>query len=49
MAYLGHLTRPLVDELANILADVLDWDNAAMQNEIESTLEILKDKHGVVL
>jgi glycerol-3-phosphate dehydrogenase len=49
MAYLGHLTRPLVDELVNILADVLDWDNAEMQNEIESTLEILKDKHGVVL
>jgi glycerol-3-phosphate dehydrogenase len=49
MAYLGHLTRPLVDKLANILADVLNWDNAEMQNEIERTLEILKDEHGVIL
>lgn len=49
MAYLGHLTRPLVDELADVLADVLSWDNAKKQAEVERTLELLEDKHGVNL
>ncbi len=49
MAYLGHVTRPLVAELAGILAEVLDWGNAQKQAEIERTLNILKDKHGVDL
>jgi len=49
MAYLGHLNRPLVDELADILADVLGWDDGQKQKEVERTLEILKDRHGVDL
>jgi glycerol-3-phosphate dehydrogenase len=49
MAYLGHLKRPLIDGLADILADVLDWDSPRKQAEIERTLEILKDRHGVNL
>jgi glycerol-3-phosphate dehydrogenase len=47
MAYLGHLNRPLIDELAEILAEVLDWSSAQKQAEIERTLDILKEKHGV--
>ena len=49
MAYLGHLNRPLIDELAEILAEVLDWSSAQKQAEIERTLDILKEKHGVSL
>ena len=49
MAYLGHLNRPLIDELAAILADVLGWDDKQKQAEIQRTLEILRDRHGVKL
>ena len=49
MAYLGYLNRPLIDELADILADVLEWDETQKQAEIERTLEILQDEHGVNL
>ncbi|MGD8403282.1 MAG: glycerol-3-phosphate dehydrogenase/oxidase [Anaerolineales bacterium] len=49
MAYLGHLSHPLVDELADILAEVLGWKNTQKQTEIERTLSILKDRHGVDL
>ena len=27
MAYLGHLNRPLIDELAGVLAEVLEWNS----------------------
>ena len=49
MAYLGYLNHPLVEELADILADVLGWDEGQKQMEVERTLEILKDRHGVDL
>ena len=47
MAYLGHLNRPLIDELADILADVLAWDEMQKRAEIIRTLEVLQDRHGV--
>jgi len=49
MAYLGHLTRPLVEELAQVLTDILGWDHARKNAEVERTLECLKDRHGVSL
>ena len=49
MAYLGQLNRPLIDELAGILADVLGWNDKQKQEEVERTLEILRDRHGVNL
>ncbi len=49
MAYLGHLNHPLIEELAEITAEVLGWDGMRKQKEIQRTLEILKDKHGVEL
>jgi glycerol-3-phosphate dehydrogenase len=48
-AYLGHLTRPLVDELADILADGFNWDEKEKQAEVGRTLEILQNRHGVNL
>jgi len=47
MAYLGQLNRPLIDELADILAEISGWDNPQKQMEIERTLDILADEHGV--
>jgi glycerol-3-phosphate dehydrogenase len=49
MAYLGHLNRPLLDELANTLANVLGWNDDRKRDEIQRTLEILRDRHGVNL
>jgi glycerol-3-phosphate dehydrogenase len=47
MAYLGHLTRPLIDELAGVLSGILGWNGEQKQEEIRKTIEMVKDKHGV--
>jgi glycerol-3-phosphate dehydrogenase len=49
LAYLGQLTRPLVEELANFLGDSLGWDGSQEKAEVLRTLEILADRHGVRL
>jgi glycerol-3-phosphate dehydrogenase len=49
MAYLGHLNRPLIDELAGITAEILGWDDKQKQEEIQRTLDILQDRHAVEL
>jgi glycerol-3-phosphate dehydrogenase len=49
LAYLGQLTHPLVDELADILGESLGWDEPKKKAEVERTLEILADRHGVRL
>jgi glycerol-3-phosphate dehydrogenase len=49
MAYLGHLNRSLIDELAGIVADVLGWNDEQKQAEVARTLKILRDQHGVNL
>ena len=47
LAFLGHLTRPLVVELSIALGDCLGWDGAQKKAEVVRTLEILADRHGV--
>jgi glycerol-3-phosphate dehydrogenase len=49
LAYLGRLTRPLVEELADVLADSLHWTREQKQAEVTRALEILADKHQVRL
>jgi glycerol-3-phosphate dehydrogenase len=49
LAYLGRLTRPLVEELADMLADCLGWTREQKKAEVTRTLEILADKHQVRL
>jgi glycerol-3-phosphate dehydrogenase len=49
LAYLGQLTRPLVDDLADALAEALGWNALQKRNEVARTLEILKDRHQVIL
>jgi glycerol-3-phosphate dehydrogenase len=49
LAYLGKLTRPLVDELAEYLGQALGWSKKQKQSEVERALALLADKHGVKL
>jgi glycerol-3-phosphate dehydrogenase len=49
LGYLGQLTRPLVEEMANVLGDSLGWDGLQIKAEVMHTLEILADRHGVRL
>jgi glycerol-3-phosphate dehydrogenase len=49
MAFLGHLSRPLIAELADILSEILGWDKSRRQAEVVRTRQILRDRHGVNL
>jgi glycerol-3-phosphate dehydrogenase len=49
MAYLGQLSRPLIDELAEIVSGTLRWDGEQKKREAARLLEILRDQHGVSL
>jgi glycerol-3-phosphate dehydrogenase len=49
LAYLGQLTRPLVEELADALGASLGWDELQRNAEVTRTLEILSDRHSVEL
>ena len=49
LAYLGQLTRPLLEELAGDLGESLSWDGVRKAAEVKRTLEILADRHGVCL
>jgi hypothetical protein len=46
---LGQATRPLVEELAEIMSASLGWTAAQKQAEIAHTLKVLADYHGVTL
>jgi glycerol-3-phosphate dehydrogenase len=49
LAWLGHASRPLVEELAEIMAASLGWTLEQKQAEIAHTLKVLDEYHGVVL
>jgi len=49
MAYLGRINRALINELAQILAGILHWDEGQKQTEVERALGILATEHGVNL
>ncbi len=49
IAKLGLLTRPLLEELAAILAEALDWDGKQKNAEIARTIDLMAGRHGVVL
>ncbi|MFZ5858630.1 MAG: glycerol-3-phosphate dehydrogenase/oxidase [Chloroflexota bacterium] len=46
---LGQLTRPALDELADVAADSLGWDAVQKQAEVSRTLDLLATRHGVTL
>lgn len=47
LAWTGQLTIDSISELADVISDVLDWDKAAQQEEIDRTLDILREVHAV--
>jgi glycerol-3-phosphate dehydrogenase len=49
LGYLGQLTRPLVEGLANDLGDVLGWTGTQIKDEVERAIKILVESHGVQL
>jgi glycerol-3-phosphate dehydrogenase len=49
LAWLGDVTRPLVEELAGIMGDSLGWSEEQKKAELTRTLDLLKDRHGVEL
>jgi glycerol-3-phosphate dehydrogenase len=49
LAYLGQLSRPRLEKLSDQLGECLNWDAARRKAELDRTLEILVDKHGVRL
>lgn len=49
LAKLGELTTPLLEEIAAALAPRLGWSARVQKEELERTLQVLEDKHGVRL
>jgi glycerol-3-phosphate dehydrogenase len=49
MALLGQLSLDLLEELAVVLAPVLEWSQERTQQEIERTVKLLSEVHGVKL
>ena len=49
MALLGQLSFELLEELASVLAPALGWSEERTQHEIERTLRLLENVHGVKL
>ncbi len=47
MAWMGELTPELIEELAEITAQQLGWSREKIEEEIERTLDILSQDHGV--
>jgi len=49
LAWLGNVTRPVVEETAQIVAASLGWGNSQVNSEVERALDVLREKHGVML
>lgn len=49
LAWLGQVSRPLVEELAEIMAVSLGWDGAHKQAELVHTFHVLLEYHGLRL
>ena len=49
LALLGHLTPPLLDELAAVAGSVLGWSESTVAQEKARTCEILRERHAIDL
>jgi glycerol-3-phosphate dehydrogenase len=47
LAYLGELSLPLIEEMADVVGSGLGWNASQKKNEVERALAILADKHSV--
>ena len=48
MGLLGEVNRPLLEELAAIVAPVLRWSEQEAAAEVERTVQLLEKVHGVM-
>jgi len=49
LAMLGNVTREMIEELARAFGNILGWDAVQREAEVDRTLSILADRHGVQL
>lgn len=49
IAWLGRASREVVEEIAGIMAESLDWDAKRKKIEVERVADVLADRHGVGL
>jgi glycerol-3-phosphate dehydrogenase len=49
LAFVGGVTIDLLDELADVLADTLGWDTEERADEVQRTLDVLRESHGVIV
>jgi glycerol-3-phosphate dehydrogenase len=47
LAYLGELSLPLIEEMAEAVGTGLGWDPGQKKAEVQRALAVLADKHGV--
>ncbi|PZE88091.1 FAD-dependent oxidoreductase [Curtobacterium sp. MCLR17_039] len=49
LAFVGGVTIDLLDELADVLAEALDWTTEERTDEVQRTLDVLRESHGVIV
>jgi glycerol-3-phosphate dehydrogenase len=49
LAFVGGVTIDLLDELADVLAGVLGWTAEERADEVQQTLDTLRESHGVIV
>lgn len=49
MALLGEVSSDLLGELADIMASLRNWKPPEIEDELNRTLKILQEKHGIEL
>ena len=49
LAMMGRVTREMIEELASVIGDALDWNEEQKVAEAARTLSILTERHGVIL
>ncbi|MDN3478852.1 glycerol-3-phosphate dehydrogenase/oxidase [Curtobacterium sp. APC 4022] len=49
LAFVGGVTIDLLDELADVMAETLGWTTEERADEIQRTLDVLRESHGVIV
>ena len=49
LAFVGGVTIDLLDELADVLASTLEWTPEERADEVQRTLDVLRESHGVIV
>jgi glycerol-3-phosphate dehydrogenase len=49
LAFVGGVTIDLLDELADVMAESLEWTTEERADEVQRTLDVLRESHGVIV